>query len=319
MDYSQKVSIILPTYNRADLIGSAIESVINQTYSNWELIVWDDGSTDNTRQVGESYKDDRIRYFWDKNHGAAYARNRAADIARGQYLAFLDSDDQWLPSMLDIQVSILEKYGNIDVLFANYRNITRDKNRPSVFKLYQNILSMMDVELLENDTFLIKNGFLEALIKENFIATDTIVLRKARFDATGGFNENLISGEDFELWLRFGLSCYQYAFTNEVLLHRVKPFASLSSASLTRCKMRFQTLNACTEQVIAHNRTDLLPAIDKLHLNTWQNMIRLAGFAGNKKLALNAFIKSLQYGFSMGSLRLLITALLSQNHTDDDQ
>jgi glycosyltransferase involved in cell wall biosynthesis len=95
---SPKVSVIIPTYNRADLLSRAIKSVIAQTYTNWELLVVDDGSTDNTKEVVKEFikKDKRIKYLWEPNSGSpSKPRNFVAKNAKGEYIAFLDSDDEW--------------------------------------------------------------------------------------------------------------------------------------------------------------------------------------------------------------------------------
>jgi len=105
------VSIIVPTYNRSHLIGEAIQSVIDQSYENWELIIVDDGSTDDTRKRVEEFKDDRIRYYFIEHSGIiGNVRNVGLRYVRGDYIAFLDSDDIWLPNKLDYQLSLLKKY-----------------------------------------------------------------------------------------------------------------------------------------------------------------------------------------------------------------
>lgn len=106
------VSIIMPAYNCGDFIGIALDSVINQSYKNWELIVVDDASTDNTAGVVDKYtkKDSRIKYHrLDKNSGAAVARNTAVKLARGKYMAFIDSDDIWFPEKLTKQISFMDE------------------------------------------------------------------------------------------------------------------------------------------------------------------------------------------------------------------
>ena len=108
------VSIIMPAYNCEDLIGITLDSVINQTYKNWEVIVVDDCSADHTAEVVQEYikKDNRINYHkLERNSGAAVARNKAIDIASGRYIAFLDSDDVWFPKKLTKQTRIMEKNG----------------------------------------------------------------------------------------------------------------------------------------------------------------------------------------------------------------
>lgn len=108
------VSIITPTYNCGKFIGETIESVRKQTYQNWEMIIVDDCSTDNTKEMVEEYlkQDNRIKYFLlNDNVGAAMARNRAMELASGSYIAFLDSDDLWTEKKLEIQLDFMEKYG----------------------------------------------------------------------------------------------------------------------------------------------------------------------------------------------------------------
>jgi len=107
------VSIIMPAYNCGDFIGITLDSVINQSYKNWEVIVVDDCSTDNTAHEVQEYikKDNRIKYHkLEKNSGAAVARNKAVDLAAGKYMAFLDSDDVWFQEKLTKQIGFMEKY-----------------------------------------------------------------------------------------------------------------------------------------------------------------------------------------------------------------
>ena len=103
------VSVIIPTYNRAHLIDKAIKSVLNQTYQDFEIIVVDDGSTDNTNEVLKNFTDSRIHYiFHTSNLGVSAARNTGIKTSQGEYIALLDSDDDWLPEKLDKQVDVLQ-------------------------------------------------------------------------------------------------------------------------------------------------------------------------------------------------------------------
>jgi glycosyltransferase involved in cell wall biosynthesis len=108
------VSVIIPTYNRADVIEKAIGSVLNQSYRDFEVLVIDDGSTDNTTKVVEKLP---VKYIWQRHHGAPSARNRGIAQARGKYIAFLDSDDWWLPGKLEKQVAVMES--NTDVVLSH--------------------------------------------------------------------------------------------------------------------------------------------------------------------------------------------------------
>jgi glycosyltransferase involved in cell wall biosynthesis len=126
------VSIIMPSYNTAPYIRETIQSVLNQTYQNWELIIVDDCSTDNTDEVVASVKDERIRYYHnEKNSGAAVSRNRALREAKGRWIAFLDSDDLWMPEKLDKQISFMEKNG-YSFSYTDYEEIDVDGNSTGV-------------------------------------------------------------------------------------------------------------------------------------------------------------------------------------------
>ena len=127
---SVTVSVIIPSYNRADLIKRAVQSVLNQTYQDFEIIVVDDGSTDNTKQIVKSFNDKRISYIYHKkNMGAPAARNRGIKSGRGQYFAFLDSDDEWLPEKLEKSLKkFLSLDSDVGLVYSNFF-ITGDGGR----------------------------------------------------------------------------------------------------------------------------------------------------------------------------------------------
>lgn len=118
--FSPLVSIIIPTYNRANLIGETIRTVLNQTYTNWELIIIDDGSQDNTREIVSEFSDYRISYFFIEHCGIfGKVRNEGLKISKGDYVAFLDSDDLWSPEKLEIQLDLLNQYPEAFFIFNN--------------------------------------------------------------------------------------------------------------------------------------------------------------------------------------------------------
>lgn len=122
------VSVIMPSWNTAKYIGESIQSVIDQTYKNWELIIVDDCSTDNTEEVINTFNDSRIRYFKNSNNlGAALTRNRALREAKGEWIAFLDSDDLWQPNKLKEQLGFMNK-NNYVFSYHNYEKIDENSN-----------------------------------------------------------------------------------------------------------------------------------------------------------------------------------------------
>ena len=127
------VSIIMPSWNTAKFIGETIQSVIDQTYTNWELLIVDDCSTDNTDEVVASFKDVRIRYFHnEKNLGAALTRNRALREAKGEWIAFLDSDDLWMPEKLENQINFMKKNG-YTLSYTEYEKIDEASKSLNVY------------------------------------------------------------------------------------------------------------------------------------------------------------------------------------------
>lgn len=122
------VSIITPTFNCAKYIGETIESVLNQTYTNFEMIIVDDASSDNTEEVVKSFNDKRIKYIKLKeNSGPAFARNKAMEMAQGRYMAFLDSDDVWVNDKLEKQINFI-KTNNYNIVCSNYEQIDEKSN-----------------------------------------------------------------------------------------------------------------------------------------------------------------------------------------------
>ena len=127
------VSIIMPSWNTARFIAKSIQSVIDQTYQNWELLIVDDCSTDNTDEVVSPFlKDPRVKYFHnEKNSGAALTRNKAIRIAQGEWIAFLDSDDLWSPDKLEKQVRFMEDHGYV-LSYTEYEKIDEEDNRLNI-------------------------------------------------------------------------------------------------------------------------------------------------------------------------------------------
>lgn len=127
------VSIIMPSWNTGRFIAESIESVINQTYANWELLIVDDCSTDNTNEVVRKFNDDRIKFFKnEKNSGAAITRNRALREANGEWIAFLDSDDLWLPKKLEHQILFMKKH-NLIFSYHDYVKIDEESNPLNIY------------------------------------------------------------------------------------------------------------------------------------------------------------------------------------------
>lgn len=310
------VSIILPTYNRYEFLKRAIDSVLLQSMTDWELIIWDDGSNDGTADYCQSLFDKRIRYFWHANRGVSFARNRAIEKSGGRYLAFLDSDDEWLPEKLSVQMEILDQFPEIDMMFSNFLNVNlRNETSTVAFSDMADSFGKMRTKALKDGFFLIEDRFLESIAADNFIATDTVILKKELVQKLGGFDEPLRFAEDFELWWRLGLAGVRLGYVDKILLNRNKPAGSLSSHSISTYQNLINALDICSQNALLANREDLLAHLDKPYRNAWQNMIVARAQIGDRIGALKAFNQSLKYGFRLGSLRLLLQSLVKNNVT----
>ncbi|MEF2843823.1 MAG: glycosyltransferase family 2 protein [Catenibacterium sp.] len=127
------VSIIMPSWNTERFIAETIQSVLDQTYTNWELIIVDDCSSDNTDELVASFKDERIKYLHnEKNSGAALTRNKALREAKGEWIAFLDSDDLWMPEKLEHQIDFMNKNGH-SLSFTEYEKIDEDSKPLNIY------------------------------------------------------------------------------------------------------------------------------------------------------------------------------------------
>ena len=205
MNKNTTVSVIIPTYNRAHLIGRAIQSVLNQTYQDFELIVVDDGSTDNTEDIIRQFqeKDKRIRYIkHDKNKGGSAARNTGIKNSVGKYIAFQDSDDEWLPKKLEKQMKIFKKESpNLGIVYTGFYRIKDSEKK-----------------YIPSHEIVKKEGRIyEELLKGNFITTQSILVRKECFKKVGIFDENLPRLQDWELVMRLS-KYYDFKCIDEPLL-----------------------------------------------------------------------------------------------------
>jgi len=306
------VSIILPTFNRANLLPRAINSVLNQSYQDWELLIWNDGSSDDTEKVVKSYDDPRIHLYSEPNRGKPYALNQALKRANGEYIAFLDDDDEWTKEKLTLQVGFLRENSELALVFGNFINVDHVKQKTGIgFEQTASGLEKLTTTVKANEWKVINNGFLEGLCTENFIAFDTILARKGLFTSLGGFNESLKSSEDFEFWWRFGLAKKLAAFSHDVMMIRNKYPGSLSGGEASSLKNVLDALDVCAKDSHRLSQPQTLRLLRKLYRNQWQNLIKAYGQQGRKSEAFQAFVKSLQYGIQLGSVRLLLKALIS--------
>ncbi len=178
-------SVVIPTYNRRDLLKKAVNSVLSQTLNNLELIVIDDGSNDGTKDLMSRYRDERIIYDHQENKGVSSARNTGLERAKGPFIAFLDSDDHWVPQKLERHAEYIKELPEVKIFHTEeiwYRHNKfldqkKKHRKPSGF-VYDNALPLCCISI------------------------STAVINKAVFDDIGVFDETFEACEDYDFWLR---------------------------------------------------------------------------------------------------------------------
>jgi glycosyltransferase involved in cell wall biosynthesis len=227
MDKNKKpvVSVIIPTYNRAHYLTQAIQSVLDQSYQDFEIIVVDDGSTDNTREVMDSFKDPRLKYFYQENQGVCAARNNGINVSEGEYIYFLDSDDALLENALERQVGVLDRHP--DVALSHGQAFPMDE-RGRVFGLHRhrprNISPGVYHGIKEISNFL-RYG--------NHSCLSATIIRRSSIIDVGLFDPAFRAGsEDFDLWVRLAKKYAVSYIVNHVVACRVHSSSMTASRAL---------------------------------------------------------------------------------------
>lgn len=205
------ISIIVPTYNRAHLIGETIQSVIDQTYKHWELIIVDDGSTDETKKIVDEFNDERIQYLSIEHCGVlGKVRNRGINSSKGDHIAFLDSDDLWLPHKLDYQLSLLNDYPQALFIFGNGEQF-----------------GSRAVPSLETEHLFVGNVYIPQLIEQRFLISPTTFLFKRIVLNTTGLLDEQLSGSDNDFFFRMAWN-FDGIFSGEKLVRLRKHDENIS-------------------------------------------------------------------------------------------
>ena len=290
--YSKKVSVIIPTYNRADFLRSAILSALNQTFKDIEIIVADDKSTDHTQEVVKSFTDQRIRYITNKNNrGPSATRNSAILASKGEYIAFLDDDDEWVPQKLQKQVELLDiSPPKICGVYSDRLIIDRPSNK---------VVS----KGLRSDK--LKGNLLSQLAIHNQINTCTVLLRKRCLDEVGMFDETISYMEDRDLWIRLSLN-WDFEYINEPLtLTYVHKQGHLSARLVEQTRGREKLLTRHRNLFIQDRK-----AWSKLHLLQGAQYCQLKDMKKGRK----NFVEGIKiYPLNLNAYFHLFSALLGEN------
>jgi len=295
---SPLVSIILPTYNRDWVITQAIDSVLAQSYTNFELIIIDDGSTDKTTDVIKSYEG-KLQYVYTKNSGVAKARNRGISISKGKFIAFIDSDDTWEPQKLAKQILFLSKNPSYGLCYCGAQYFHNKNLERDTISHYKNI----------------KNGFIfSELLKQPSIATPTVIIRADIIENVGTFNEKFKLFEDRDLWLRVALN-NKIHFVPELLVN-IHRFSNANNLTNQESEMRvyYQLL---LKELLATNKH--LNIFDRLLIrNQLAHSLHDSAYIDKNRNHIDSSIKlykeSFLNNFSVRTLLILIKLMIKNKY-----
>lgn len=209
-----KISAVIPAYNSAAFITDAIKSILKQSYPVYEIIVIDDGSSDDTYALVQALSAN-IRYHKQENRGPAAARNQGITMAQGEWIAFLDADDQWTHDKIKLQLATLARYPELHLIAGDMTEIDEDNQvlTPSVLDKHRLLTGYLKDQGQPIACALAK------LLAKNFIPTGTVLVRRDTLLAVGMFNETIRYGEDLELWAKIA-AYYPISCLPEILMLR---------------------------------------------------------------------------------------------------
>jgi glycosyltransferase involved in cell wall biosynthesis len=259
------VSVIIPAYNQARFLGYTVESVLAQTFTDYEIIVVDDGSTDATLAVLSAYTP-YLQVLSQKNAGLSAARNAGLAIARGDMIAFLDADDLWYPEMLALTVAYLQTHPECDLVVGGWDYIDEVGNPLS------GEVTLAPLEAR------IEKDFFKTLILRNQFIIHAILLRRKSLDACGNFDTTLHALEDWDLWLRLAEHGCHVGFIHQRLV-RYRRHRHCMSRDVARMEQAFHQV---LTKVFTRER--LIPELQKLqphaHISQWLSLAEYSQEAG---------------------------------------
>ena len=208
------VSVIVNCYNSASYLDKTIESILNQTYRNFEIVFWDNQSTDNSAEIYLSYKDLRCKYFYaDEHTKLSTARNLAIEKASGEFIAFIDCDDLWMSSKLEYQVDVLLADPEVGFVYSDFDIImmSNDDNAKSLYYSYSRFVYRTSE----------KRNIYHKLLEGNFIIFSSVIVRKSIFVSTGGFKPEFSHDEDYDLLIKCSLISKGAVVNKKLISYRI--------------------------------------------------------------------------------------------------
>jgi glycosyltransferase involved in cell wall biosynthesis len=272
---SRLVSVIIPSYNYAKFVPDAVESVLAQTYSTLEVIVVDDGSTDDTQEVLKNRFGDRIRILYQENKGLPAARNTGIRNATGEFVALLDADDWWLPTKLEKQMAVMEREPAVGVVYCGSLRVNLETGssyetpcRPDV-----------------------RGDVRQKLLYSNCVAgsASAALIRRELFDKAGLFDETLKSAEDWDMWIRLSRHTH-FDFVPELLIRYRLHNCQMSSKLTTMHRYQIQVMERAFREDPIDGNNDAIrrQALAYIHFDAGDGYLAMREFGEARKHFLQA-------------------------------
>lgn len=224
-------SVVIPVFNKEVYLKETILSVLNQTYSNFELIAVNDGSTDDSLKILEAFKDERITIISQSNQGVSAARNRGIEAAQHEHIALLDADDLWINSHLKQHANNINQYPEAAIYANNYKLRLSDNVEKSTH--FSNFSPDKNIQEVDN--------YFKFSLKDNLVWTSAVCFKKSHFKALGKFNLDYKTGQDLDLWIRFALH-YPVIFNlNPTMIYKKGIINSLSKQEYNQIRLQLFT------------------------------------------------------------------------------
>lgn len=287
------VSIIMPTHNYGHLIRMSVESLLSQSYPRVEVIIVDDGSTDGTADVLAPYGD-RVRYLQRPHRGAASARNHGLGVAQGDYIGFLDADDEIPSDSIACRVGFLEGQPDLDVVFGDVEVVEGSDVVVPSFMRERRAFQRIPRESAGDAAYILAGNLFDYLVEERFITMPSVLVRRSFMDLVGGFDEAFPNEHDYDLWFRLARTG-RFGYLDRVLARCHIHSGNLSGNRLRAGKKRIDLMHKLLREqpdLSAHTRALVARRLRELHFEVgymqWE--------AGQLAEAHQEFARSLLYG-----------------------
>jgi glycosyltransferase involved in cell wall biosynthesis len=294
-----KFSVLIANYNNAHLIQQALDSIKRQTIQDFEVIVVDDGSTDNSRSIVEMAAasfDGKLRYIYQSNKGVASARNAAIAVSAGKYITFLDPDDYWHDERLQVHAAILDKHENVGVCCSDFDRLHEDGHVERHFSKWVTFPRFpFEQPISRDDAF-------RWLLLVNFVGTNGATIRRTCVQTVGLFNEEYKQAEDYDYWLRCAMNTEFYVLRRVLHTYRIHQ-GGLSKNFLENCEYSQRAVQECAKAydgfIKSHRLED---AVRNSISRRWYEIGDLNFEGGHTRRAFGSYVTGLRSEISFPNL-----------------